>query len=213
MPRSRLRWALQGASLAMLLASCNGGEHRSAQVDAGSDVPVGPGDAGSDRPYDGGALEGGSPGDGGGTPGLPVGTACTQGSACASGFCADGVCCNAACDGLCVTCAAQGSVGTCLPADVGTDPRNDCADQGIASCGTDGVCDGTGACRKYSLGVALHAADVRGIDADLGGALRRQRRLRAAARSVVRAVRRAEATASASPSARTTPTACRPTPA
>ena len=39
------------------------------------------------------------------------------------------------------------------PAEVGTDPRNECDDQGIASCGSDGVCDGAGACRRYPAGV------------------------------------------------------------
>ena len=55
-----------------------------------------------------------------------------------------------------------GNVGTCIPADVGTDPRNECADQGVASCGTDGNCDGTGACEKYVAGVACQSAGCSG---------------------------------------------------
>ena len=49
---------------------------------------------------------------------LPQGAACTDGAACGSGFCVDGVCCDTACGGPCVACAlaAQGAVdGTCTP--------------------------------------------------------------------------------------------------
>src|SRR3954462_1763148 len=66
-----------------------------------------------------------------------IGQACHTGADCASTFCADGVCCKSACTGPCQTCAAAGNVGTCIPADVGTDPRSDCADQGATTCGTD----------------------------------------------------------------------------
>jgi hypothetical protein len=46
----------------------------------------------------------------------PLGTACTMAAECASGFCVDGVCCNTACTGSCMTCGATGSVGTCVQA-------------------------------------------------------------------------------------------------
>jgi hypothetical protein len=49
---------------------------------------------------------------------LPVGDICTAGEQCASGFCADDVCCDAACDGLCVACSAPANGatnGTCAP--------------------------------------------------------------------------------------------------
>jgi len=81
---------------------------------------------------------------------------------CASGFCADGVCCNRACTETCFSCAAPGAVGNCLPADVGTNPRKDCSDQGAASCGTNGVCDGAGACQKYSTGTMCKQAGCDG---------------------------------------------------
>jgi hypothetical protein len=83
-------------------------------------------------------------------PGAANGTACTTGSECDSTFCTDNVCCDKACTGACVTCSA--TPGTCLPASVGTDPRNMCTDNGKSTCGTDGVCDGAGACRKYAAG-------------------------------------------------------------
>jgi hypothetical protein len=106
--------------------------------------------------------------DSGGTVDRPtmataqIGQACQTGADCASSFCADGVCCQSACTGTCQTCAAAGNVGSCIPADVATDPRNDCADQGAATCGTDGFCDGTGACEKYVSGVACQSAGCAG---------------------------------------------------
>ena len=61
---------------------------------------------------------------------LAAGRPCGDGTACASGFCSDGVCCATDCSGVCLTCAAAGSVGTCTAAEIGTDPRNDCDDKG-----------------------------------------------------------------------------------
>ena len=108
-------------------------------TDASGDVPVTP------------TPDSGSPSDApGGT--LTTGKPCTADNQCGSGFCTDGVCCQTACHETCWTCSAPNSVGTCLPADVGTDPRNDCADEGLASCGNDGTCDGSGACRHYPTG-------------------------------------------------------------
>ncbi len=83
---------------------------------------------------------------------LGNGAACADGTECTSGICTDGVCCNTACADICHSCALDGSRGVCALADVGTDPREDCPDDGIASCGRDGVCDGSGACRHYPLG-------------------------------------------------------------
>ena len=49
-------------------------------------------------------------------------------SECKSTFCADGVCCNVACKGPCVSCDQQGRGGTCWPTDVGSpDPHGVCA--------------------------------------------------------------------------------------
>ena len=82
-----------------------------------------------------------------------------------------------ACSGACFTCAFQGAVGTCQ-ARLGTDPRDQCEDEAAQSCGATGVCDGTGARDKYPA-VSLQSAGVHRNDADVGGALRRQWRLRA----------------------------------
>ena len=91
--------------------------------------------------------------DGGGLDGGSNGTSCTSVDQCASGYCVDGVCCDTPCDGTCYTCAAPANLGTCVAADLGTDPRNKCDDQGAASCGTDGNCNGLGACAYYSSGL------------------------------------------------------------
>ncbi len=48
------------------------------------------------------------------------GVACKIGAECASGFCADGVCCNAACVGECTTCNAPGRAGACSAKSVTT---------------------------------------------------------------------------------------------
>jgi len=88
---------------------------------------------------------------------LANGATCQPGKAsqCASGQCVDGVCCDSACTGTCTSCKAEftgGKDGTCAPVTTGSDPDGECADQGSASCGSDGVCDGVGACRKYAVG-------------------------------------------------------------
>ena len=87
------------------------------------------------------------------------GARCTRGDECASGFCADGVCCNVACTGACITCALPAALGTCTPVAIGSfDPHAACAAQAPESCGTDGTCDGLGACRLYAAGTVCAPA-------------------------------------------------------
>ena len=90
------------------------------------------------------------------------GSSCSIADDCASGHCFDGVCCEQDCSGACHSCAIPGSVGTCLLAEVGSDPRDDCPDDGSASCGRDGTCDGSGACRKYPTGVVCKQPSCNG---------------------------------------------------
>ncbi len=81
--------------------------------------------------------------------GLPNGSPCVGiAGECMSGFCADGVCCNAQCNGTCLSCSA--TPGTCTPIANGQDPANECAS---------GACDGTGACRKNNGQVCATGAD------------------------------------------------------
>lgn len=84
------------------------------------------------------------------------GTACTQGTQCASGFCVGGRCCDTACEGTCATCNGLTSdgfptgtpLGTCTPVPVGGTPASRCGDflcDGLVqtcptSCGTDRAC-------------------------------------------------------------------------
>ena len=79
---------------------------------------------------------------------------CASNGECISGFCADGVCCDSACDGPCVACTTRikgdGADGECGPIAQGTDPQDECTDDGAPSCDQDGSCDGAGACQKYS---------------------------------------------------------------
>src|SRR5262245_42234099 len=56
-------------------------------------------------------------------PGEPTGQSCSAPDDCLSGFCFDGVCCATDCSGPCSSCASQGGVGICLPAEAGSDPR------------------------------------------------------------------------------------------
>lgn len=72
------------------------------------------------------------------------GTGCGRDAECASGACAQGVCCNRACDGLCEACDADGTGGTCTPrpagerpvvtADAGVRPPEGCLCNGAGMC-------------------------------------------------------------------------------
>jgi hypothetical protein len=89
---------------------------------------------------------------------LPPGGTCTADTDCASGICAQGVCCATTCTGTCKSCALSGSAGTCKNVPLMQDPLGQCADSGADSCGTDGYCDGNGACHKYAAGTACGAS-------------------------------------------------------
>jgi hypothetical protein len=86
----------------------------------------------------------------------PNGAACTVGGECNSQICAQGTCCATACSGTCRTCA--NAAGTCTNAMAGTDPLNQCAMDAASTCGLDGSCDGSGACRKYAVGTQCGGA-------------------------------------------------------
>ena len=81
------------------------------------------------------------------------GQACDPDLPCASEICVEGVCCDSPCDGLCESCLQSNTTapdGTCSPVADGTDPDDDCAAGSPMSCGPDGHCDGTGACRPFA---------------------------------------------------------------
>ena len=83
---------------------------------------------------------------------LSNGGTCTADAMCNSGHCAQGVCCATTCATNCSSCALAGSLGTCIAVPAGQDPLNQCTDGGAAACGTNGFCDGSGACQKYASG-------------------------------------------------------------
>ena len=89
----------------------------------------------------------------------PNGAVCSKSTDCASTFCAQGVCCGAACTASCFSCSLPGSIGTCtaVPPN-GADPTGTCIDQGKGTCGNDGTCNGNGGCRKYVPGTVCVAA-------------------------------------------------------
>jgi hypothetical protein len=97
-----------------------------------------------------------------------LGRTCTYDTDCASGHCADQVCCDEACASLCRTCKAayqaSGTDGVCGPVKAGDDPRGVCADEGPASCGQDGACAGNGTCRLYAGGTTCAATACVGSD-------------------------------------------------
>ena len=55
---------------------------------------------------------------------------CTTNGDCASGTCRDGVCCESACDGVCLRCDAA---GRCRPVVADRDPDAECPGDGTAT--------------------------------------------------------------------------------
>jgi len=81
-----------------------------------------------------------------------LGLACAASADCGSGACSSGVCCNEACDGTCVSCSLEGSLGICAYI-----PENQTHE--AMACAGDAACDGKGACKKISS-----AACEKGLD-------------------------------------------------
>jgi hypothetical protein len=92
-----------------------------------------------------------------------LGQACACGPECASGFCVDGVCCNLACTGACVSCNVPGKMGECAPVPAGQpDPHAICKKEDASSCGQDGTCNGLGGCAKHKAGTMCKPAACSG---------------------------------------------------
>ena len=77
--------------------------------------------------------------------------ACTSNSQCATGFCANGVCCDTACNGGCGVCNLAGKVGTCSAASSTTVCR-----------AQNGACDVAETCSGTSLSCPADAVAVLG---------------------------------------------------
>jgi len=85
----------------------------------------------------------------------------TQGQTCpANGClagltCAEGVCCNSACNTTCTSCLSANTslaTGTCGPVTNGHSHGSDCSVMNSQTCGTTGTCNGAGACTRWPAG-------------------------------------------------------------
>jgi hypothetical protein len=97
------------------------------------------------------------------------GKKCNITADCASGLsCADGVCCNSACNTACEACTSakkgQGADGVCGAVAAGhVDPRGICTSSGASTCGDEGsLCNGSGACETWPNGTVCQAATCMG---------------------------------------------------
>lgn len=84
-------------------------------------------------------------------PAKPIAVGCASNSECASGFCADGVCCNTACDAQCVSCNQPGQLGYCASQTVGDDINGATPCTGPRTCGAPNSGLNAGACRMKNL--------------------------------------------------------------
>jgi hypothetical protein len=81
------------------------------------------------------------------------GQSCAADGECKSGHCVDKVCCASSCEGACRSCALPGSPGTCTTIAAGSDDtRGICVKTDPSTCGTNGKCEGTGACQRWAPG-------------------------------------------------------------
>lgn len=100
------------------------------------------------------AACGGSACDGAGNCRRQRGDVCNTETECSSGFCADGVCCDTSCEGLCQSCAASltgGGDGICLATLAYRESADECAGSV--------TCDGAGDCYAGALGTACTQAN------------------------------------------------------
>jgi formylglycine-generating enzyme required for sulfatase activity len=112
-----------------------------------------------------------------------TGVSCAHSSGCESGYCVDGVCCESACEGPCMSCSMSAyegwctyvgygsdpdgdcgtcqfcnGYGTCVPVYEGGDPLDHCPASDPSTCGFDGTCDGYGECRLWENGTICQPA-------------------------------------------------------
>jgi hypothetical protein len=84
-----------------------------------------------------GTTTGGDDGSRSGEAGT-LGAKCASTSECSAGqTCADGVCCESACDGVCESCNQPGAAGHCNPIPAMTDPDMECVMEPLPDAGAD----------------------------------------------------------------------------
>ena len=92
--------------------------------------------------------------DGAGGCKKAIGQACLLAGECATGFCADKVCCTSACLDTCKSCAIAASLGTCTHVSAGVpDPT------ATSPCFGTKACDGKGSCKKANGQTCTSTAD------------------------------------------------------
>jgi hypothetical protein len=83
-----------------------------------------------------------------------LGSRCSTDGDCVSGFCRQGFCCNASCDGPCTACNLARWEGSCTAVPLGDrDPTGQCRVDRDDVCGVTDVCDGSGNCLLAAAGV------------------------------------------------------------
>jgi hypothetical protein len=91
-----------------------------------------------------------------------LGADCSSEIECESGFCEQGICCNAACTDACKACNLVGTLGFCTAVPDGTpDPQEKCQATEKQSCGTTGACR-AGACDYVEKGTICISAACAG---------------------------------------------------
>ncbi len=90
------------------------------------------------------------------------GKVCGGSGECLTGFCADSVCCDAACVGPCVACNIANKIGACTPEPPATNPENGCVDGAK-------VCDGFDGCVDGSYSWAFSYGDMNGKTQEVRG--------------------------------------------
>jgi Concanavalin A-like lectin/glucanases superfamily len=101
-------------------------------------------------------------------PQYAAGQACTDNAQCTTGYCVDRVCCGTPCTEQCFGCNLVGFEGTCKAVPAGQDPFDDCAADASNVCGNDGVCNGSGQCRKPSGASCGTSSCAAGIEKPAG---------------------------------------------